>query len=127
MISVPQARLALLDKSASIILRSLDTSFFRALTPEGDLIAISRSKENRHFHVNGDLMVTTISMLYPICRILTGSLPHVARTQFYHGGRPAIPSSGPHQHHRPLRECPRGKNLAAIDATRKVLEDLASP
>jgi hypothetical protein len=34
MISVPQASLALLDKSAPVFLWSLDSSFFRALTPE---------------------------------------------------------------------------------------------
>jgi hypothetical protein len=50
MIPVLQARLAVLDAKAPVILWCLDSVAFKALTPEGDLIAVSRSQKDGKFH-----------------------------------------------------------------------------
>jgi hypothetical protein len=65
MIPVLQARLALLDAKAPVILWCLDSVAFKALTPYGDLVAISRSQKDGKFHVRGELMVTPPGLLHP--------------------------------------------------------------
>jgi hypothetical protein len=117
-IPVLQGRVALLDPKAPVILWCLDASAFKALTAEGDLVAISRSQEDRRYHVRGELMVTPMGLLHPTLQELDRLIAAYGTRQVYI-----------------MDIVPRfllvyccdlaGNSDAALDATRKVMDDLA--
>jgi hypothetical protein len=63
LISVLQAKLGELDPSVPVILWCLDSACFRALSSDGDLKNICKSATDGKYHVTGELMVTPFSLL----------------------------------------------------------------
>ncbi len=125
LIPVLQGRLALLDPKAPVILWCLDSSALKALTPDSDLVAISRSQEDRKYHVRGELMVTPMGLLH-----LT--LQELDRLIAACGSRPIyimdiVPCFLLVACCDLAGHCSkvRGNNDAAVEATGKVLDDLA--
>jgi hypothetical protein len=55
--------LARLPESVPIIIYCLDNSCFKALNKNGDLVSFTRSKKDKLFHVEGDLVVTPFTLL----------------------------------------------------------------
>jgi hypothetical protein len=63
LILVLQAKLGELDPSVPVILWCLDSACFRALSFDGDLKNICKSATDGRYHVTGELMVTPFSLL----------------------------------------------------------------
>jgi len=59
-----------LPVSVPIVIWGLDNACFRALSPEGDLSRIVKSKDDNKFHVPGDIAVTPYVLLKPAIREL---------------------------------------------------------
>jgi len=51
------------DSNIPVVLYILDGACFRSVNADGDLLAISRNKVDRKFHIVGDLAVTPYSLL----------------------------------------------------------------
>ncbi len=56
------------DKSILLVLRGVDNSCFRGITIGGDMVKISHDPVDKLFHVNGDLVVTSFSLLKSVIR-----------------------------------------------------------
>ena len=58
-----QQVLSSIDKAVPVVLYCLDNSIFKATNADGDLISLTRSDEDRQYHVVGDLAITPFSVL----------------------------------------------------------------
>ena len=126
MIPVLQGRVALLEPKAPVILWCLDASAFKALTAEGDLVAITRSQEYRRYHVRGKLMVTPMGLLHPTLQELDRLIAVCGNRQVFI--LDIVPRFLLTYCCELESHCSnvRGNSDAALDATRKVMDDLAS-
>jgi hypothetical protein len=126
MIPVLQGRLAQLDPKAPVILWCLDASAFKALTAEGDLVAITRSQEDRKYHVRGELRVTPMGLLHPTLQELDRLIAVCGNRQVFILN--IVPRFLLTYCCDLASHCSnvRGNSDAALDATRKVMDDLAS-
>jgi hypothetical protein len=64
----PKARLDLLENLAPVIFWCMDYNCFTKLNTNGNFTVIIRIEEDGKFHVEGDLMVTLFSLLYPMLK-----------------------------------------------------------
>jgi hypothetical protein len=126
MIPVLQGRVALLDPKAPVILWCLDASAFKALTAEGDLVAITRYQEDRKYHVRGELMVTPMGLLHPTLQDLDRLIAACGNRQVFI--LDIVPRFLLTYCCDLVSHCSnvRGNSDSALDATRKVMDDLAS-
>jgi hypothetical protein len=63
LLHILEGQLACLPESVPVVLYLLDNSCLKAINENGDLVTITRSKEDGLFHVLGDLAVTPYSLL----------------------------------------------------------------
>jgi hypothetical protein len=63
LLTILAENLARLPESVPVIIYRLDNSFFKALNKNGDLVSFTRSKKDKLFHVEGDLVVTPYALL----------------------------------------------------------------
>jgi hypothetical protein len=71
------------DSTIPIILYMLDNMCFRSVNAEGDLVAINRDKEDRKFHVIGDLAVTPYSLLSNVMLAMDSIIAACGRRTVY--------------------------------------------
>jgi hypothetical protein len=126
LIPVLQAKLAELDPSVPVILWCLDSACFRALSSDGDLKNISKSGTDGKYHVTGELMVTPFSLLSntlrEIDRIIRVCKDHEVWLM------EIVPRFLLKACCEEALHClnVRGNGSEAIDAARKILDDLSS-
>ncbi len=125
LIPILQAKLSELDSSVPVVLWCLDSACFRALLSDGDLKNICKSVTDGKYHVMGKLMVTPFSLLSntlrEIDRIVTVCKDHevwVIET---------VPRFLLKTCCEDVLHClnVRGNGSGAIEAARKILDDLS--
>jgi hypothetical protein len=58
-----QAALKNVDASVPVVLYNMDSSCFRAVTTNGDMVSITKNSVDGRYHVQGELVVTPLSLL----------------------------------------------------------------
>jgi hypothetical protein len=118
-------KLAELDPSVPVVIYCLDNSCFKVTNAAGDLLSISKSKTDKKYHVIGDLAVTPFSLL-------ANSITELERLIHACGPRKVYILS-PSARYLLMSCCEtathcanvRGKDDAALNASMKILSDLA--
>jgi hypothetical protein len=125
LLPILKARLALLDNAAPVIIWCMDSSCYRQLSASGDLSQIVRSPDGK-YHVRGDLMVAPFSLvldtLKELDRIIEACGTHPVLILEVVPRFLIRACCGDNSHCSNVR----GAESASIDASKKVLEDLAN-